>query len=69
MSRTNHLDMDGNWRWRGESAGLRAGLILVSHDRELIEKAVTASWYIGDGNRRLKAEYHDRIRSMMLSRA
>ncbi|SHL38410.1 ABC-F family ATP-binding cassette domain-containing protein [Morganella morganii] len=53
---TNHLDMDGKLALAEEISRFEGGLILVSHDRELIEKSCNRFWYI-DGNR--LTEYHD----------
>lgn len=53
---TNHLDMDGKPALAEEISRFEGGLILVSHDRELIEKSCNRFWYI-DGNR--LTEYHD----------
>jgi len=53
---TNHLDMDGKRALAEEISRFEGGLILVSHDRELIEKSCNRFWYI-DGNR--LTEYHD----------
>ncbi|HHQ6610285.1 ABC-F family ATP-binding cassette domain-containing protein [Morganella morganii] len=53
---TNHLDMDGKRALAEEIRRFEGGLILVSHDRELIEKSCNRFWYI-DGNR--LTEYHD----------
>lgn len=53
---TNHLDMDGKLALAEEISRFEGGLILVSHDQELIEKSCNRFWYI-DGNR--LTEYHD----------
>ncbi len=53
---TNHLDIDGKLALTEEISRFEGGLILVSHDRELIEKSCNRFWYI-DGNR--LTEYHD----------
>lgn len=53
---TNHLDMDGKLALAEEISRFEGGLILVSHDRELIEKSCNRFWYIA-GNR--LTEYHD----------
>ena len=53
---TNHLDMDGKLALAEEISRFEGGLILVSHDRELIEKSCNRFWYIY-GNR--LTEYHD----------
>ncbi|MDE9427364.1 ABC-F family ATP-binding cassette domain-containing protein [Xenorhabdus bovienii] len=53
---TNHLDMDGKNTLRDEIRLFAGGLLLVSHDRELIEQSCNRYWYI-DGQR--LTEYHD----------
>lgn len=53
---TNHLDMDGKSALADEISRFAGGLMLVSHDRELIEKSCNRFWYI-DGSR--LTEYHD----------
>ncbi|HCM61417.1 MAG TPA: ABC transporter ATP-binding protein [Morganella sp. (in: Bacteria)] len=53
---TNHLDMDGKSALADEISRFAGGLMLVSHDRELIEKSCNRFWYI-DGSQ--LTEYHD----------
>ncbi|MCF1265685.1 ATP-binding cassette domain-containing protein [Morganella morganii] len=57
---TNHLDMDGKLALAEEISRFEGGLILVSHDRELIEKSCNRFWYI-DGNRLTESHDPDQV--------
>jgi len=46
---TNHLDMDGKAELAQALLGYAGGVLLVSHDRELIERACNRYWLIRDG--------------------
>ncbi len=47
---TNHLDIDGKEELAETIKAFAGGLILVSHDRELIEKSCNRFWYIDGQN-------------------
>lgn len=47
---TNHLDIDGKEELAETINAFAGGLILVSHDRELIEKSCNRFWYIERDN-------------------
>ncbi|ROO57743.1 ABC-F family ATP-binding cassette domain-containing protein [Vibrio crassostreae] len=46
---TNHLDIEGKEELVNCLTQFEGGLLLVSHDRELIEKSCNRFWYINDG--------------------
>ena len=46
---TNHLDIEGKEELANCLTQFDGGLLLVSHDRELIEKSCNRFWYINDG--------------------
>ncbi|WP_373943683.1 ATP-binding cassette domain-containing protein [Vibrio chagasii] len=46
---TNHLDIEGKEELANCLTQFEGGLLLVSHDRELIEKSCNRFWYINDG--------------------
>ena len=46
---TNHLDIEGKEELANCLTQFEGGLLLVSHDRELIEKSCNRFWYIKDG--------------------
>ncbi|WP_394141336.1 ABC-F family ATP-binding cassette domain-containing protein [Vibrio chagasii] len=46
---TNHLDIEGKEELASCLTQFEGGLLLVSHDRELIEKSCNRFWYINDG--------------------
>lgn len=47
---TNHLDMEGKRELAAALAAFAGGVILVSHDRELIEHSCNRFWAINDGH-------------------
>lgn len=46
---TNHLDIEGKEELADCLTRFEGGLLLVSHDRELIESSCNRFWYINDG--------------------
>ena len=46
---TNHLDIEGKEELAHCLTHFEGGLLLVSHDRELIESSCNRFWYINDG--------------------
>ncbi|PMH28103.1 ABC transporter [Vibrio lentus] len=46
---TNHLDIEGKEELAHFLTHFEGGLLLVSHDRELIESSCNRFWYINDG--------------------
>ncbi len=46
---TNHLDMQGKHELAEALAGFEGGCLLVSHDRDLIERACNVFWVVADG--------------------
>lgn len=46
---TNHLDIEGKEELANCLTQFEGGLLLVSHDRELIEKSCNRFWYINEG--------------------
>lgn len=52
---TNHLDMEGNEALAETLASFAGGALLVSHDRQLIERACNRFWRVDGG--RLEALY------------
>ncbi|HID8293997.1 TPA: ABC-F family ATP-binding cassette domain-containing protein [Proteus mirabilis] len=53
---TNHLDMEGKQALAEQIQRFSGGILLVSHDRELIEKSCNRFWYIYNG---ILSEHHD----------
>lgn len=53
---TNHLDMEGKQALAEQIQQFSGGILLVSHDRELIEKSCNRFWYIHNG---ILSEHHD----------
>ncbi|HCT2704148.1 TPA: ABC-F family ATP-binding cassette domain-containing protein [Proteus mirabilis] len=53
---TNHLDMEGKQVLAEQIQRFSGGILLVSHDRELIEKSCNRFWYIYNG---ILSEHHD----------
>ncbi len=53
---TNHLDMEGKQALAEQIQRFSGGILLVSHDRELIEKSCNRFWYIHNG---ILSEHHD----------
>lgn len=53
---TNHLDMEGKQALAEQIQQFSGGILLVSHDRELIEKSCNRFWYIHNG---VLSEHHD----------
>lgn len=53
---TNHLDMEGKQTLAEQIQQFSGGILLVSHDRELIEKSCNRFWYIHNG---ILSEHHD----------
>lgn len=53
---TNHLDMEGKQALAEKIQQFSGGILLVSHDRELIEKSCNRFWYIHNG---VLSEHHD----------
>ncbi|OAT46479.1 glutathione-regulated potassium-efflux system ATP-binding protein [Proteus hauseri ATCC 700826] len=53
---TNHLDMDGKQALAEQIRQFSGGILLVSHDRELIENSCNRFWYIHNG---ILTEHHD----------
>ncbi|HFS6714769.1 ABC-F family ATP-binding cassette domain-containing protein [Proteus mirabilis] len=53
---TNHLDMEGKQALAEQIKRFSGGILLVSHDRELIEKSCNRFWYIHNG---ILSEHHD----------
>lgn len=53
---TNHLDMEGKQALAEQIQQFSGGILLVSHDRELIEKSCNLFWYIHNG---ILSEHHD----------
>ncbi len=53
---TNHLDMEGKQALAEQIQRFSGGILLVSHDRELIEKSCNRFWYIHNG---ILSENHD----------
>lgn len=53
---TNHLDMEGKQVLAEQIQQFSGGILLVSHDRELIEKSCNRFWYIHNG---ILSEHHD----------
>ncbi len=53
---TNHLDMEGKQALAEQIQQFSGGILLVSHDRELIEKSCNRFWYIYNG---VLSEHHD----------
>lgn len=53
---TNHLDMEGKQALAEQIQQFSGGILLVSHDRELIEKSCNRFWYIHNG---ALSEHHD----------
>ena len=63
---TNHLDINGKEQLAATLDQFAGGLLLVSHDRELIEKSCNRFWYIEDDQ--LEEMYSmDRVHSAMMS--
>ena len=46
---TNHLDLEGKEELAETLSQFAGGFILVSHDRDLIEKSCNRYWYVDDG--------------------
>ncbi|MGF1764117.1 ABC-F family ATP-binding cassette domain-containing protein [Aliivibrio kagoshimensis] len=63
---TNHLDMLGKEQLAKTLNHFDGGLLLVSHDRELIEKTCNRFWYV-DGDRLEEMYTIDRVHKAMLS--
>lgn len=53
---TNHLDIDGKDQLSDTLNQFEGGVLLVTHDRELIEKSCNRYWLIKDGE---LTEWHD----------
>ncbi|MEQ4921938.1 ABC-F family ATP-binding cassette domain-containing protein [Proteus hauseri] len=53
---TNHIDMDGKQALAEQISQFSGGILLVSHDRELIENSCNRFWYIQNG---VLTEHHD----------
>ncbi|MEQ4986479.1 ABC-F family ATP-binding cassette domain-containing protein [Proteus vulgaris] len=53
---TNHIDMDGKKALAEQISQFTGGILLVSHDRELIENSCNRFWYIHNG---ILTEHHD----------
>ena len=53
---TNHLDIDGKDELTRTLNQFEGGVLLVTHDRELIEKSCNRYWLIKDGE---LTEWHD----------
>jgi ATPase subunit of ABC transporter with duplicated ATPase domains len=54
---TNHLDADSVTWLRGFLAGHKGGLVVISHDAELLEAVVNKVWYL-DANRAVMDPYN-----------
>ncbi|BCV56810.1 ABC transporter [Shewanella algae] len=46
---TNHLDIEGKEELADSLRNFEGGLLLVSHDRELLERSCNRFWYIDEG--------------------
>ena len=46
---TNHLDLEGKEKLAEELCQFKGGFILVTHDRELLEKSCNRFWLVDDG--------------------
>lgn len=53
---TNHIDMEGKKALAEQISQFPGGVLLVSHDRELIENSCNRFWYIHNG---VLTEHHD----------
>ncbi len=53
---TNHIDMEGKKALSEQISQFPGGVLLVSHDRELIENSCNRFWYIHNG---VLTEHHD----------
>jgi len=53
---TNHLDMEGKEALAGTLEQFEGGVLLVSHDRQLIRQSCNRFWLIEDGK---LSEWHD----------
>lgn len=53
---TNHIDMKGKLALAEQIRQFSGGILLVSHDRELIENSCNRFWYIHNG---ILTEHHD----------
>ncbi len=53
---TNHIDMEGKKALAEQINQFPGGVLLVSHDRELIENSCNRFWYIHNG---ILTEHHD----------
>lgn len=47
---TNHLDLEGKEELAEELCGFKGGFILVTHDRELLEKSCNRFWLVDEGS-------------------
>ncbi len=56
---TNHLDIDGKDQLSDTLNQFEGGVLLVTHDRELIEKSCNRYWLIKDGE---LTEWHDLVK-------
>src|ERR1700726_3479718 len=60
---TNHLDLPGiEWLER-ELAGMRSGIVLISHDRRLLERIARTTIWLDRGITRTPVRFHARVRS------
>ncbi|XOT98837.1 ABC transporter ATP-binding protein, partial [Alcaligenes pakistanensis] len=46
---TNHLDLEGKEELAEELCQFKGGFILVTHDRELLEKSCNRFWLVDEG--------------------
>ncbi len=61
---TNHLDLPGIEWLEAELAGMRSGIVLISHDRRLLERISRATVWLDRGITRVLDQGFDAVRSL-----